>query len=359
MNNQENYKHIKRLFVSVLWTVGVSALLLEIALRIMGRYETLSEKVEGRYTSFYQPCTDSWFLIDSLTTEYKDTKSEFSFVYKKNSIGLFTKEIAQVKDPSKKRILVFGDSFTQGIGAPQDSSWPAVLQKLFYDDGLSCYEVYNAGIGGSDPFFAYQLLKEKLLRYHWDEVLFVVNGTDINEYVGRGGLERFNADGTTCFRKAPWFEFMYAHLRIVRCMLTEFFKYDYTLHAKKESQQLKKEGVEKIAEVILLTKHLCDSNDIAFCAIVHPGAADYSHPTPIEGTFQIFDIVKPLQDSMVMVFDLRKGFEQHINMQNFVDYAWPIDGHLKSKGYALFAKLVYENYHKEVGLNCETSTTAR
>src|SRR5688572_10674597 len=48
-----------------------------------------------------------------------------------------------------KKILVLGDSLTEGLGVAKESSFPEVLQKKFVAAGRKDVEVIGAGIGGS------------------------------------------------------------------------------------------------------------------------------------------------------------------------------------------------------------------
>ncbi len=74
---------------------------------------------------------------------------EFSYpLHSINSLGLFDSE----KD-IKAKIIILGDSFTQGLGAPPDSSFPFILEKLIKQP------ILNAGLSGSNPIFENNLLK--------------------------------------------------------------------------------------------------------------------------------------------------------------------------------------------------------
>ena len=67
-----------------------------------------------------------------------------------NSFGLRGKEPIQPKPDSTLRIAVLGDSFTFGLGVPDDLTFPAVLERLLNesgDGGPFRYEVLNFGVG--------------------------------------------------------------------------------------------------------------------------------------------------------------------------------------------------------------------
>jgi acyl-CoA thioesterase-1 len=51
--------------------------------------------------------------------------------------------------PSRERVLILGDSLTEGYGLPKEAAFPAVLAKLLRDRGHDDVEIVNAGISGS------------------------------------------------------------------------------------------------------------------------------------------------------------------------------------------------------------------
>lgn len=60
-----------------------------------------------------------------------------------------TAEAAKSPNPRSKRILVLGDSLTEGYGIEKDQAFPARLEKELAAKGLNGIEVINAGISGS------------------------------------------------------------------------------------------------------------------------------------------------------------------------------------------------------------------
>jgi hypothetical protein len=47
--------------------------------------------------------------------------------------------------------MVFGDSFTEGVGTSQDSTWPELLENNLRLSTNHNIEVMNFGSNGSDP----------------------------------------------------------------------------------------------------------------------------------------------------------------------------------------------------------------
>ena len=81
---------------------------------------------------------------------------EFSFRHSYNSFGLRDVEFVPKADNSDYLILALGDSFTEGIGTNQDSTWLKFLcNRLKYQYGNREIIGYNGGSAGSDPFFEF------------------------------------------------------------------------------------------------------------------------------------------------------------------------------------------------------------
>tara|TARA_R110002072_G_scaffold131231_1_gene270716 strand:- start:953 stop:1993 length:1041 start_codon:yes stop_codon:yes gene_type:complete len=62
-----------------------------------------------------------------------------------------SREYALEPGPAARRILVLGDSFTYGVGAADDDTYPAQLEGILAVDPGGSWEVLNAGIYGSGP----------------------------------------------------------------------------------------------------------------------------------------------------------------------------------------------------------------
>lgn len=108
-------------------------------------------------------------------------------------------------------IVVLGDSYTEGVGAPFDSTGIKSIQEYLKNSGFN-YNVINCGVSGSDLIYAYKLLdtlnvilKPKIIMYNLDY-------SDIDDIIFRGGQERFK----NVIRKAYWWEFIYSFSFIFR-----------------------------------------------------------------------------------------------------------------------------------------------
>ena len=99
---------------------------------------------------------------------------DFKVTYQINSLGLRNKEIGLEKK-GERRILMLGDSFTEGTGVKQEETFSAILAK---EMGI---EVINAGISGYSTLHEYLWLKERGFKLQPDLVVLNINETDLVE----------------------------------------------------------------------------------------------------------------------------------------------------------------------------------
>lgn len=211
------------LFASVWWSTGrlrgtyrermrfglggfVIALFLgELLLRITGTYAAYSEQNgRGRYYSNYPAHRHNWsrvFHSEKLSDEWlnlppagskQEAGSEFSYMHHYNRWRLRDRDITWEKPANELRIFGLGDSFTEGIGTPDDSTWTRLLESsLQAADTVHRIRTLNAGRSGADPCESLVILREVLLPMQPDVVVLALNSSDIMDFMMRGGTERF------------------------------------------------------------------------------------------------------------------------------------------------------------------------
>lgn len=100
---------------------------------------------------------------------------DFKIEYQINSLGLREREITEEKPKGVKRILLLGDSFTEGTGVSLEATFGKQLE------GLLDLEVINAGVSGYSTLHEYLWLKERGFKLQPDLVILNVNETDLVE----------------------------------------------------------------------------------------------------------------------------------------------------------------------------------
>lgn len=317
--------------------------ILESMLTITGILKTNDEKNTGYYLGplFTREKERSYYHIwESKLTEHELKNDEYTYTFPTNSLGYPDIEWSVPDSSDKKiRIAALGDSFTEGDGAPYDSSYVKQLEKLLnkHDEN---YYLMNAGVCGSDPFFNYINLKDRILSYKPNIVLQTLSSHDIyNEQIVRGGLERFNENNkTVSFHSISKKEVIFASSYISRiffklCGYDETFIKNKHLHDKRLTSEL----------LVLFEQYrdLCQQNNILLFIILRPDKQEIKN-----GKYE-FDY-SPLRDfftkNNIHIIDLLPAYTQKFKKENkdYHQFFWEKDGHHNSVGYQLMAECIYE-----------------
>ena len=306
--------------------------ILEFSLRQAQVYASRGELGHGGYVSTYDASHERGWLHCSIPKfMHHFVSPEFTWDAATNSQGFFDHEW-QIPKKKSVRIACIGDSFTQGVGAVvADSSYPALLGALLSDKA----EVMNLGVSGSDPIFGAMVLKQVVLPYHPDIVTLTVNGTDINDVVVRGGMERFGADGKTHFRQAPWWEGLYAHCYLFRLIMFEIGGIDGNTHLTQQALQEEQFKSLTVLESALDQIHgLCADQHIRLIIVFHPDESEVK-----ENRMRCEPIMRYCQGKGYEVLDGLAAFKKlGMNPRNAHQYFWMQDAHNNRFGYEFLAK---------------------
>jgi len=306
----------------------------EVFLRIAGINATFNEKNGGYYTSGYHYShwsrneNNSGLLINKEYSNDIKAHKEFAYEIKCNKEGLRDVDHNYTKNDSEYRIICLGNSFTEGIGAPQDSTWPAFLERKLKAKINRQITVFNAGKASSDPFFEFMLFKEKLLQYSPDLLLLTLGSSDFNFYFCRGGFERFTPQGYE-YRKAPHWERLYAVSFVFRYFMNNMLHYKNLISPDKYTSDVAKANND-IEDCIYRFHQL--SNEIPFKMAVVFYDDQSSAYNQLKKSL--------LEKGEIITFDLFKYNREvkKLSKDEMKKYYWPIDGHCNSKGYNLLAE---------------------
>ncbi len=317
-----------------LFPLTIVALLGEVYLRSTGKYQTWSELNRGKYISPYQS-RDSWYHTLSPNSRGTYSQFEFSFDRSANSLGLRGQEWTEKKPRGAKRILTLGDSFTEGMGAELKDSYPKILERDLKNEGYDV-EVLNAGVAGSDPFFQYVLLRDKLIRFSPDIVLIMINNTDIDDIAIRGGLERFREDGTVAPRRQSRVEPLYEHLFLFRFFHHEIWNSNSLFVTYKEMKLLQEQSTQKIVDAITHIQDLGKEERFDLLVIIQPLSHEFERARSPMPT-----VARLLKEHSINVLDVTPLMIEEIGSAQSIDkFIWEKDQHFNAAGYAMLAELV-------------------
>ncbi|MFN8321376.1 MAG: GDSL-type esterase/lipase family protein [Chitinophagales bacterium] len=334
----EKRKNIMLAFTSTMLVLALA----EISFVITGSAKVYMEQNTNSYRSPYIPQDSSWYHTYHPHVPHHITKPEYNYWMPTNSLGFADREWTTKKAPNQIRITAMGDSFTEGDGAPYDSSYVNLLGKKFQTAGYQVY-MMNAGICASDPFNNYVLLRDKLLPYKTDYILQVISYNDMAfDILLRGGMERFKKDGSQQFAKAPFWEPLFAISYISRFFFYQA-GYNELLLPNELTPEIQNTANKKMADLLQNYAILCHAQNIKLILFLRP---DRDEIIEHQYRYDFSPVLSALkQDTNVQVVDLMKPYIQYIVRHNAspADYFWKHDGHHNSAGYEMMAQTIFES----------------
>ncbi len=334
---RKNLLNILILFFSVFITLMV----IELRLRATGTFNTYQEHRDGFYRSILDLKPADKYLTWGNGKEHWITTPEFSYWRPTNKHGLGDYEFDSLSQLPGIKIMGLGDSFTEGDGAPYDSSWVKQLGKMLQQKKGVPVVTMDAGICGNDPIYAAVQFKNEFLKYHPDIAVLCVNVTDLDDVRTRGGLERFKADGTLALRAHPWWEAFYAPVHLCRLYIHKVLGYDFTFTNKQEYERNPAVYVDKLKNTVMFFTETCSAQNIYPIIVMHPMRHELqqSHYTPaLDSLTTRLQNVKNLHFVNVLHFMLQLP----ANDRDIRKIYWDTDLHHNSAGYNIMAKAILE-----------------
>jgi lysophospholipase L1-like esterase len=333
----ERAKNAFLLFTSVVFTLAV----LEAFLELSGTYKNHMEKVAYSYDSPYTPQDKSYYHVWPNSKFHTLKRPEFTYPRPTNSLGFPDIEWRVAKKPGEKRILAQGDSFTEGDGAPYDSTYVSLLkQKLNKVSGN--FYVMNAGVCGSDPFNNYINFRDLLGAYKPDIIIQALATNDLTDIIFRGGMERFQKDGTQKFTAAPWWEPIYALSYISRIFFT---RAGYSILLRKGELSSDEAALVNYKVIGLFKTYadLCRERNIRLVVVLRPDNNEIVQKGYYYDFAPILTALKA--NRQIQVIDLLPAYQACFTGTHTDgnDYYWKQDGHHNSRGYAMMAQCIYDS----------------
>ena len=334
-----------------IWAVFIAVILLEGLLRVCKVNQTYTERIgKSEYRSPYAADKQNsfWQLYPPDDT-LEFFRGDFNYKRITNHLGT-TETQTDRDDTSTHKILCLGDSFTEGLGTVADSAWPHALERRLNMCAPVRYQIYNAGIAGSDPIYEYHLLRNKLWDTKWDAVIFCINNTDIPECNIRGGMERFTGD-TVQFTKPPFWEPLYAASYFVRFLTLNVMHYGWTLKSAPENTKAQMKAVHDISETLRKAKLELGERGIIMMVVAQPLSFDIIKHAYSNSEFD--SLVADMKDMQLL--NLLPYLEDSIHMDgtNYTRYYWKNDGHFNGTGYQIIGDKIARELSHRMKICCD------
>lgn len=316
-------------------------ILTEIVLMVSGLNNTVIENNYGFFKSEENNKTRYYWINSKNETKTLKTK-EFSYTRNINSLGYSDVEWDFKAGHNLTTILSLGDSFTEGDGAHQDSSYVSFLSRNLKSNIDTNITLLNAGKCGSDPFFNYVNYKDILINFNPQIILQTLSWHDVKYDVAlRGGMERFEENYNVKFRnhKNKYLEFVYA-VSFTSRIFFKIFKYDQYFQNPLRFKKHRQEDKKKILSLFKNYKDLAEKNGSTLVLVLLPDKNEsFKNKYPKEFTALINDL-KSIEN--LIIFDLLVCYQEYFEetKHNIENYYWVYDGHHNAKGYELMAKCI-------------------
>ena len=326
-------------------SICFSLFAVEVTLVVTGWNKVYMERTHGFYQSPYIFTPRNVYHTAKPNSSGTLETVEFSYPRSYNNLGYPASDWGEKVDKRVIRIVTLGDSFTEGDGAPIDSSYPALLETVLNHEG-NLVEVLNAGNCGSDPVFSYKNLKDRIINYHPDIVLMTVSENDIDFDIPlRGGFERFASDSTLKFKEAPLWEPITAVSYLAR-LIMGFAGKDISKPVSPNDKNEVMRTNSLLKDLAVKCNDLGNEYNFDVVFVLLPDKNDMQRRN-----FQFdFAEFKKAADSLsrTQIINLIPLYFEYIEAQDkkYEDYYWVIDGHHNSKGYEMMAECIQKKLIK-------------
>jgi hypothetical protein len=130
---------------------------------------------------------------------------EFEYAFTTNDLGIRYPQIPLEKPPGDVRVLLIGDSFTEGVGVEAADTFGTHLEQHYNSISKNRVEFVNAGLGGEGPPRFWRVFNDVGLKLDPDGVLICLYANDLmdtpesleREDLYRLGPERHGFDKLT------------------------------------------------------------------------------------------------------------------------------------------------------------------
>lgn len=315
-------------YFAIIFSILLTTLLTEVGLRVSGIVKTYTEiNYDGKYVSTFQ--------VAPFPTHTKHTHKTIDFDFPDitlNSLSIRSPEISS-KQKNELRILFLGDSFTFGVGAPDEKTVAEQVSKYLKRDFPNQHiSIINGGIPGGDIVSEVEFFHRKLHVYEPDIIFYFLNTSDVLDISSKGGFERYKRKND----ELSMIETIWKHSHFFRAVMRVGFKWNWDLRSPEEVEINNQNAIKTIAKTASeFQKELLKSNRPFYI---------FFHPYPYELQYGVKNVELKNEITKypnVLFIDLFGDFEINFKNLNIDQFSYPNDGHFNIYGYEKFAEIVY------------------
>ncbi len=315
----------------------------ELAVRLSDSQKTYLEQRDNIYRSYYDMApTAGWYLAWDTGRSHYMNSPEFKYWRPTNEHGMGDYSFDSLSRLDGVKIMAMGDSFTEGDGAPYDSSWVKQLERILNENRSGKPVItMNAGICANDPVFSVFQFKNELLRYRPHIAILCMNDSDIHDIKARGGFDRFRPDSTVVYSGRPWWEPFYAINHLFRLFTAKMLGLDFNFYPEKKFNESIPAFTDSLKHTANLFAELCDLNSIAPVIVFLPLKGELSKDEYTPYCAAAVEKLGRLPNAVFIdVLDFyRRKWKGSATAKELY---WEHDNHLNSLGYKMVAEAIEE-----------------
>jgi lysophospholipase L1-like esterase len=269
-------------------------------------------------------------------------RNPYAVEYRYNSLGFRDREFAP-RRPCVRRLIVLGDSFTEGQGVRREDAYPSVLDRLLNAARPGSWEVWNAGRRGAD--FPYLLdVVTRVIEQRPDVIVYgmVLNDAvrsrsfDVQqEYINDWIVDR------RWFRPRPR-----SALRLLDLIRDAIDNYSITRQTINWYRGLygrpNREGWNETKRCLLRMHRRCKDRNIAFVLALWPILANVDSAYPFSEATET--VLRFCRLAKIDAYDLRAALRRQPTHSLWVHAQ---DMHPNEKAHALVAQYLLTHIEKK------------
>ncbi len=268
-------------------------------------------------------------------------------IMKTNNLGFREdQDTADEKGPGTVRVLVTGDSHTDGV-VQNAESFSNLLEAMLNEKGNGRYEVLNGGTG----YYTFQNYLGFLKKYlYLKPDVFIAAVYTGNDFLDAARL--LEAGGMRVSRSDDYTRPLYKQSEAVGLALAQSINQIYYFRF---FPQMKEPVLESAAEAFAGIKTLCEENGISFLTVLLPAKADGEWASDQAVLDELKAGLSLTPEDLAINKDLTSALKEKLSEKGvaYLDLAdamrnhaealfWKKDHHLNPRGHRAAAKALYE-----------------
>ncbi|MDD3740663.1 MAG: hypothetical protein PHH30_05425 [Bacteroidales bacterium] len=264
---------------------------------------------------------------------------DFQFTHDYNEYGIRERKNLKSLTKGKKVILTIGDSFTEGVGTHQDSTWQIFLEDKLHQTGFEDYIVINAGISDSEPVAELKLYETLQKEFKPEITIISLGSGDMLDLILKNPKKR-----DSYLTAQPFQYYFYSWSYIFRAF--SFVVYDHP--------EIFMNKQELYGKLVTADKTICTQiNKLQEKQLSQKGKTivfffpDFNESLELHYKFKVFEqlIDKLITQNEIMVCNMLDYHrqKQESTKDSLKNYYWPTDGHMRVSGYKLWSEILYEH----------------